>query len=1160
MKMQSKIIGGCYLYIGGIILAMLFPMDPSWLPWLRLASGIALGIAGLLLLMGLVTGDTADTAAQRLFRVVWPALCLGAIFLGYTRYTSANTVPDMQVGEIRIEGPTREFIQRTDLPDTSRLRLEKSEDIERDIRIRMVGELDARLPVIREDGTHAMDTDGRWMFRQARMPITSDVITVRAADPVGTEYVLDQPFSRITGIEWLEGPASGSVALYRISNHIGSFVRPGRAQSPVTVLARITSDPRVYDFKTVLMVTPAFIQYPAGGPFYRVEGGDIQVTIHPGMDGYNEFARTAAYGADVQIQGELTVARAESNPGGFNARQFMQNYNIYGLMRPYQPRGQPPPMRMVAPEGQDVRPGNPLVSFSLNLRDRVLLLFKSTMPYPQSAFLGGVTLGLRYGLQGAQFPGEAEAGPVASRLGMGKSEAQIVDDFRSSGVNHVLAVSGLHVTILTVMFVAIFALLKFPKQVFVPFVIFALVVFAIITGARPSTLRAVIMNSLFLLTWGYLDKGLLSSVLIGVPVAAFLILIHNPLVVVDPSFTLSFGAILSLALITMPAHELLCRLRGNRFMAVIIFVVATSLIGIFQWTLITTPFFIGPWVLFGLLMYLIADALEEKGLGVTRRFAFSAMPEGVSTFLAAQIAIQIGMMIPLSAFYFCRWPFAGAYANLIAIPLIGVVVQLGAIAGLLGLVPVIGPFIALLLSAANWIFASFFLWLAHVSATIFPYPFVRRPRVIEIVVYYFFIAAFVWHKPLWKWIRGVCDRRGWTHRRAPVLLACGLALAATIPLWVAPPRDTRPDGLHVTVLSVGYGSSILVESPGGRRILIDTGFVEHERGRRNEAERTILQYMSHAAIRTLDGLILTSPLPERAAGASYILGQMRVHQLFLPPMLAELSSDMTFDEFKASLGPRLHIDTQYPYERVRSMYHELVGHPEWPRRPSLATALESRGDTVINRWSGWKTTAQTVGAGHVLFEEEVDGQSFRIEVLGPARQPTPTRIIENNGLVLRVVYGDFAMLITGALHYDGQQHLAQTRGAHELQAQILVVPHHGAANPTRAMRPDRGAVLDALEESTRPLLDRVNPELAIFEFGNPRPVLEDMGRPAVNLYETTRQYYQSRLGTDQVLSTDRDLAIMIHSDGRDYTMDTQARRNRARGGDDDAVSDLSIGL
>ena len=47
------------------------------------------------------------------------------------------------------------------------------------------------------------------------------------------------------------------------------------------------------------------------------------------MSGYRDFARTEAYGYDVRVSGELASPRAASNPGGFDARRFMQNYNIY---------------------------------------------------------------------------------------------------------------------------------------------------------------------------------------------------------------------------------------------------------------------------------------------------------------------------------------------------------------------------------------------------------------------------------------------------------------------------------------------------------------------------------------------------------------------------------------------------------------------------------------------------------------------------------------------------------------------------------------------------------------------------------------------------------------------------------------------------------------
>ncbi len=1154
MTTQNKIILFCYLYIAGIAAAMMAPVDPAWLSWLHSAVILLLLPAGIFLMFQLLQRREGGTA-----RWCLAILMSGSVLFGYTRYIQGNTVPDMRVGTILVDGSKRVFVQTTALPDTSRIRLRVAAALDRPLSIRLRGELDARVPVRDERGRCSMDESGRWVFQLNRMPLSSEVVTFPAGETGVVDVVVNQPFSRIDGVEWIEGPEHAQIEVHRISNHIGSFVRPGRAQSPVTILGRITGDPRVYDFKTVLIITPAYVQYPAGGPFFRVEGGDIQVTVPEEMNGYTNFARTAAYGADVQLRGELTVARAESNPGGFDARQFMQNYNIFGLVSLFQPRDGDAPMHLVAPDGKPPRQGDALAMFSLRLRDDLLRIFKATMPYPQSAFLGGVVLGLRYGLQGTQFPGETPRNAFVNWLQLGRSEALIVDDFKSSGVNHVLAVSGLHVTIITAMFVAIFGLLRVPKKMYVVLVIFALVVFAIITGARPSTLRAVIMNSLFLLTWAYMDKSLLSSALLGVPVAAFLILLHNPLVVVDPSFTLSFGAILSLALITLPSQDLLSRLRGNRFLAVIVLSAATTFVGMKHWMLVVTPSFIIPWVIGCVAIFVLAGELQKRGIGLGPGFAFSSLPPSVGTFLAAQFAIQIGMMIPLSAYYFCRWPFGGAYANLIAIPLIGVVVQLGAIAGLLGLVPVVGPFLALLLNAANWFFTTFFLWLAHVFTLWFPYPFVRRPSEVEVFIYYVYVAAFVWHKPIWKWISGLCVRCGWNNRRAPAAVAVALAGLVALPLFLPSSKDVRPPGLHVTFLSVGYGSSVLVESPGGKNFLIDTGFVEYERGRRNEADRTILPFLANNDTHNLEALILTSPLPERSAGAAYIMDHLRINYLVVPDGLKEATKIVDVKTFRNTLGLAGPLG-QMEEPRIGAAYHAMVVNPVWPRRPSLARALAGRDDSFINRWAGWGITTLPVKAGNRLFEEAVDGKKFYIEVLGPVDPDWREKPVENNGLVLRVVYGDFAILLTSTAHYEAQRRLAESWPAVQLKAQVMTVPGHGAAIPRGEDRPAKSTVLGALERSAAPLLDKVQPDVAIVEFGSPRPVLGDDGRTAINVLDVTRRFYADRLGEDALLSTDRQLAIMIHSDGAGYTIDTQAARNQAEGGAEDAVSDLSVGF
>lgn len=1168
--MQSKIILLCYAYIVGLVAAKLHPADPGGLP-------VLWGVTSALLLATLAWGlwrwlRTAPAAGTEppARGAVWLTVLATAAFvvLGFTRYNSADTVPDQRSGLIHLSGDSVRYEELAPLPDASRLRLVKLEESGEDLQLRIYGELDARQAVVGPDGLPAMDAQARWRFTLARVTQQSEIITLAAADPVGTDYLVSQPFSRITRIERVAPARPGRdtvVALYRISNHIGSFARASRQSAPLTVLGRITQDPLVYGIKTVLPVTPAYVQTAVGGPFFKIEGGDILVTIKPDMVGYDTFARTEAYGNDVVIQGSLTSARTAANPGGFNDRRFRQNYNMYGMMNVLQERDSTvAPMYKVGPAGGPPRGGNPLVEFSLGLRDRMLRVLKLTMAYPHTAFLGGVTLGLRYGLQNSQClfgsrhgrleeegdeNGDLDAAPVEG------CEEFIADEFRRAGVNHVLAVSGLHVTIITAMFVGLCAMLRLHKKVYVPLIILALVVFAIITGARPSVLRAVIMHALFLLTWAYMEGGVRSSALLGVPVAAFLILLQNPLVVVDPSFTLSFGAILSLALMTGPAFDLLSKLRGNTFLAAGLLAAGFTAVGIVNWPLLVTPQFLGPAFLAAAAVMILAARLEKRGVRLIGGFGYTDLPSGVSTFLAAQIAIQFGMMLPLSTYYFCRWPFAGAYANLIAIPLIGVVVQLGAMAGLLGLIPGVGLYIALILSAANWIFSTAFLWLAHISSLVYPYPASRRPTVRFLLAYYLLCALWIWSRPLRNGLQSWYGRRGWPAKRWAAYSLALLALLALTPLWFGG-TPKKAGELDVTVLSVQYGSSILVQTPAGRNILLDTGMIERDRGRRNEAERTILTFLSNQGIRQLDALVVTSPRPERSAGTASILQSAWVKNLYLPEGLVGLKASWSAEELMNRLAGGA--GDQYSPALAQTLQGELLGYPLHPRRLSLARMLEKRRDTLWNRWAGTVVQVHPLKAGEVLAEEQADGKTFRLEVLSPDGPPAGEYAMENNSAVLRLSYGDFAMLLTSDLHFAGQRKLAETVPPEKLRAQVFVVPHHGTAQPRASMDMMKGATETALSEDLGALMDRVAPEKAIFEFGNPRPALGMAGRDALHTFELTWRFVEQRVGVGHCYNTDLDQALFVRSDGTGYEFSTQAERNRTVGGMEASVDEIDM--
>lgn len=1155
MRIEPGIILFCYAYIVGIGASMAAPSDPGALPVLSVFAAVALvaaAAAGWKAARDVRTGP-GGAGAPPSVRWLGVALAVSGLALGYTRHLAANTEPDMRLGTVTLAASGASYEATATPPDSGRIRLSRQGPLSGDVALQVIGELDARVPVRGTNGLPTLDAQGRWRFSIAPLAVTSDVVTVHAADPEGVQVPVPQPFTRIVAVRRVSGPGAGAIAVHRVSNHAVTFARSGARAAPVRVLGYINADPIVYDFKTVLPVTPQFIQSPAGGPFLRVEGGDIQVTVRPDCPGYAKLADARAYGRAIEAEGVLSIARAASNPGGFDARRYFRNTGVHGLLSA-DSRGRPEaPVRFVDPaDGAPPPHRNALVSFSLDLRDRITRVIKATILHPESAFIGGVTLGLRYGLQNTECifsPAYRADGSPPTKENPGCDEL-IANEFKAAGVNHVLAVSGLHVTIITVMFVGIFAILRVPRQYYVPVILLALVVFAIITGARPSTLRAVIMNSLTLMTWAYIGRGLRSSVLLGVPVAAFLILIHNPLVVVDPSFTLSFGAILSLGLLTTPALDLIQPLRGNRFAVFVLLCAGLTAAGILHWPLVTTPQFLVPAAALFAGLFALARRLDGRGRGFPGSFRFEKIPQGFGAFIGSQFAIQLGMMVPLSTFYFSRWPFAGAYANLVAIPLIGINVQLGAIGGLLGLVPGVGPWIALVLGAANWFFSWIFIWIGHAGATWFPYPFARRPGLAFLAAYYILCAAWIWWRPLLDRVRAFADRRR-IPRRA-LGWAFGAAGAVLAALIVADLLPERPAGARVTFLSAGYGGATLVESPGGKRILVDAGFVEYVRGRRNEATRTVIPYLCHRKIRRLDAMILLSARPERAGGAGDVLEHVWVGEVVTPPLLAGLTTETTPDALAAAL------DTKPGLALANRAHETLVGDPLRPRRPALARSLAKRGPTWANRWAGWTTTRRSAAAGDVLYRETGPGGEFRIEVLGPAPGDAAAADLDDGSLVLRIVHGDAAILLTGDLRPEGVAALAGRNTPDTLRAQIVTLPHHGAAAP--AAGAEKPQVEASLARDLAALLGKAAPEFVLAEYGRPSGVPGALTSERETVHELTRRFVTTRLGSDAWKSTDRDGAVTAESDGRRWTVSTQADANRAQGGDDDAVADIAVGF
>ena len=1122
----------CYVFFAGIALSMAAPAARPWWPSaVALAALSAVAAAWCVRRMRRIEDDITLLRSPLLPRAFRALLCLVALASGFARHAATFDERGRRIGEFRSGA----------LGATVRLKPTQFGDVKLPARLHAVrrlpgtrsgavdvwveGEQRILRPVRDDDGTPLLDAEGRWRFRE----YFRRRVTCRATLPEGVdEVVLPEPFSAIHA--WgVEGAVLNApeLELVRLPSRAGMFAaeRPAdfKDAATATILGRVADDPDVYNAtedaagesrrRTVLDIEPWFIQPAPGAPFYPVEGGHVQVTLSAadaasgGADAefnavFDALSRTSAVGNDVVLRGSLEIPQSAKNPGGFDNKKFLLSHGFEAQMylQAWQ-RMHGPPAVVVAPEGAAApRSGNPIVVFSLRLRDRMLGVIKRTLPYPASAFAGGITLGMRHGMQDAR----CALGPVTG------CADTIPDEFKRAGVNHVLAVSGLHVTIITAMLVGVFTLFGLGRKAYVPLVLAALVVFAIITGARPSTLRAVIMNGLFLVVWAYLGESLKSSVLLAAAVAGFLIMMQNPRLLVDPSFTLSFGAVLSLGLLTGPCANVLAWFRGNDLLSLGVCVVGFHLALLGGWFRVAAPRSALCLVALAAAVFGLGRLLARRGVRPIGEYGFADLPVAVGGFLAAQGAIQLGMMIPLSAYYFSRWPVIGSAANLVAIPLIGVVLQLSMLACLIGLVPVIGPVVALVLNAANWLGCLLFMAVSHVASSAFPYPFVRRPSGAAVGVYYALLALFV----LWPRVREALAMLwepgqkwpGAKRGRAATLLACAAVAAVCAAVW---PRAPRADGsTHVSVLSVGYGSAVLVRAPDGRATLVDAGYVRRDGARASQAERAVLPRLSALGIRRLDALVVLSARPERLDGAALVLEQCLVDRLVLPPALAAC-----FDPATNELLPE-RLDAALPPDSgdiaVTEAREAILGPADGAHRatnPSLAAVLRARRPSALNRLLG--IAVRIAAADAPPGDRPLPGRP----AVSPYRSglPVPGVAFPAPGVARIGAPGGAAMLLCGDC--DDPSALAALVEA-DPAVRAVSAPCHGTL--------DRPADAEPL---FRALAARGG--TAVFEYGAPRAVLKRTRPSAARNYRATLALAETILGAEHVRSTDRDGAVEL---------------------------------
>ena len=124
-------------------------------------------------------------------------------------------------------------------------------------------------------------------------------------------------------------------------------------------------------------------------------------------------------------------------------------------------------------------------------------------------------------------------------------DSPVSEAFRESGAMHVFAVSGLHVTLVGGLCWLVLSSFPIPRRVGLILVIFAMVIYSMITGARPSSVRAAIMAISFLAAFLIRRRpSLFNSLALSFTMVVF----WNPSQVFEIGFQLSYIVLASIGL------------------------------------------------------------------------------------------------------------------------------------------------------------------------------------------------------------------------------------------------------------------------------------------------------------------------------------------------------------------------------------------------------------------------------------------------------------------------------------------------------------------------------------------------------------------------------------------------------------------------------------
>lgn len=559
---------------------------------------------------------------------------------------------------------------------------------------------------------------------------------------------------------------------------------------PLNITGRVTDSPEIRNKRLAFTLLAETVE--DNGKVLPVTG-KISVKV---LNGIPEIST----GDKVYFKSGVRSVRNFNNPGGFDFKRHMAFNGISGTA-------------YVSIDKIRIDRSEPATGWKRlveNARRKFAMLIESAAPPGEAGVLKALVIGDQNSIS-----------------------PKIREDFNRTGTSHILSISGLHVGIVATVsflffnrFLSYFNLLlwnAWTKKGAALLSLIPVIIYGLLAGMSPSTQRAVIMVSVFLMSF-FVERE--QDAINTLAVAAMLILAFHPPSLFLISFQLSFLSVLFI----IAGMNLTLYRKGGKI-----------------------------------------DADEGWRLKLQRKTA---------AFFLVSFFATIGTF-PVVMHYFNQISLVGLAANCVAVPLIGFAVVS---AGLLSffIYPVSSLVSVWLIKAASAVLGISLEFIKYFAKLPFAAIKTVTPSFFEITWYYlllgivFLILQAKSGKNKSKNNGGLFEQ---IKLRAPFIAIVVLIIAGYADIWHWLDKRFLQKDLKVTVIDVGQGTSGLLELPGGRNVLVDGGGFS-DNSVFDVGERIIAPFLWRKKIQTVDTIVLSHPNSDHLNGLLYIAENFNVKEIW----------------------------------------------------------------------------------------------------------------------------------------------------------------------------------------------------------------------------------------------------------------------------------------